>query len=290
MSDWIEGGAGPDAAGAGQGLPGCGHVPVPDTHRPGRDAARAPDGLAECRSERQHRHDGWTAVRQAKFLNRLAETGVISDACAMVGMSTTSAYRMRQRSEGFARAWEQALDRATVELEAIAFERAVNGVEEDIIHYGKKVGTRRRYSDTLLKLLLQRRRPEAFGAAEGAGGSLRDANGRLPWQREVAAVLKDEPDLVLCDEQGAPILDVDTGEALSAQARSLQALQRLRAGQAEAHSQLEQYLIEAEAERAASGWVTVRVRIGDEGAVYDEAGDVFAVMTDDARARWDAGR
>jgi hypothetical protein len=44
---------------------------------------------------------------------------------------------------------------ATV-LEQVAFQRAVLGVEEEIWRYGKRVGTRRRYSDSLLRLLILR--------------------------------------------------------------------------------------------------------------------------------------
>lgn len=44
---------------------------------------------------------------------------------------------------------------ATV-LEQVAFKRAVIGVQEPVWYYGKQVGTKTRYSDSMLKLLIQR--------------------------------------------------------------------------------------------------------------------------------------
>ena len=108
------------------------------------------------------RHDGWTPQRQRAFLQALSETGCVRDACARARISTTSAYRMRRRSEAFDRAWRRALAKVAPTIEQAAFERAVNGWEEPVWHGGKIVGHRRRYSDGLLRLLLTR------GATQGA--------------------------------------------------------------------------------------------------------------------------
>lgn len=108
------------------------------------------------------RHDGWTPQRQRAFLRALSETGCVRDACARARISTTSAYRMRRRSEAFDRAWRRALAKVAPTIEQAAFQRAVNGWEEPVWHGGKIVGHRRRYSDGLLRLLLTR------GATQGA--------------------------------------------------------------------------------------------------------------------------
>lgn len=136
------------------------------------------------------RFDGWTAARQRNFLAALGETGCIRDACRRVGMSKTSAYRLRRRSDEFAEEWDAALDRAATVLEQVAYERAVIGLEEPVYHYGKLVGMRRRYSDSLLRLLIQRgdlangrnkTRDElvadAHGAARLAGGHFSNEDG-----------------------------------------------------------------------------------------------------------------
>lgn len=110
------------------------------------------------------RHDGWTPARQRTFLRALSETGCVRDACARAGISNTSAYRMKKRSAPFSRAWDRALAKAMPTIEQAAYERAVIGWEEPIVQGGKLVGHKRRYSDSLLRLLLQR----GFGGEAGA--------------------------------------------------------------------------------------------------------------------------
>ena len=51
----------------------------------------------------QPRFDGWTADRQRTFIRCLAETGCMKTACAEVGITPRSAYRLREhpRAAGF---------------------------------------------------------------------------------------------------------------------------------------------------------------------------------------------
>ena len=44
------------------------------------------------------RHDGWTPVRKAQFLDHLARHGNVRAACAAVGLSPEAAYKARRRS------------------------------------------------------------------------------------------------------------------------------------------------------------------------------------------------
>src|SRR4051812_34961441 len=46
------------------------------------------------------RHDGWTAERQIHFIETLAATKCVDEACRRVGMSDTSAYELRNRPCG----------------------------------------------------------------------------------------------------------------------------------------------------------------------------------------------
>lgn len=114
------------------------------------------------------RHDGWTPQRRRAFLRALSETGCVRDACARARISNTSAYRMRKRCATFARAWDRALTKVAPTIEQAAFERAVNGWEEPVWHGGKLVGYRRRFSDSLLRLLLTRGMREAPVAEDDA--------------------------------------------------------------------------------------------------------------------------
>jgi len=58
------------------------------------------------------RHDGWTVEKQYAFIEALAETGIVEEACRRVGMSDTAAYNLRRRPCGmhFRRAWDAAMD------------------------------------------------------------------------------------------------------------------------------------------------------------------------------------
>jgi hypothetical protein len=57
------------------------------------------------------RHAGWTAERQRKFIEHLSLTGHVGEACALVGIASSSAYRLKHKpgAESFSRAWDAAL-------------------------------------------------------------------------------------------------------------------------------------------------------------------------------------
>ena len=126
-----------------------------------------PTNLADYRpvAGQRTRHDGWTAERQRTFLTVLAETGCISDACVRSGVSSRSAYRLRQRADAaaFANAWDQALRLATLRLTTLAFERAVKGTVREFWRQGERVAETRSPSDKLLMFLLQHLLPHGEG-------------------------------------------------------------------------------------------------------------------------------
>ena len=109
------------------------------------------------------RHDGWTGEKQRGFLEALGRCGNVRDAVRAVGMSNVSAYRLRKVDPAFGEAWDAALKRASVSLEAVAFARAVEGAEEVVIRRGEEVSRKRKPSDSLLRMLLQASNPEKYG-------------------------------------------------------------------------------------------------------------------------------
>ncbi len=115
------------------------------------------------------RHDGWTAERQNIFIESLAKTRCVRDASRMAGISWNSAYRHRKRSPAFAERWALALRRSETTIGEVTWQRAVEGVEEDVWYHGKVVGQRTKYANDLLRLLYQH-------DTNGAG---RDAQGRF---------------------------------------------------------------------------------------------------------------
>jgi len=113
------------------------------------------------------RHDGWTVEKQYAFIEALAETGIVEEACRRVGMSRTSADNLRRRSCGvhFRRAWQAAVDYASHRLEESAHRRAREGVARPIFHKGEQVGEYRHYDERLTMFLLRSYRPERYGKA-----------------------------------------------------------------------------------------------------------------------------
>lgn len=117
-------------------------------------------------AETRPRHDGWTPARQTGFVEALAESGCVGEACAAVGMSRHSAYRLRMRvdAQGFRMAWDAALDLAIRRLSDECYSRALNG--EAIPHFfqGQQVGEHRRYDNRLAMFLLRYRDPLRYAA------------------------------------------------------------------------------------------------------------------------------
>jgi hypothetical protein len=108
-------------------------------------------------TRRRSRADGWTKQRQQNFLKSLALTGSVQRAAKAVGMSASSAYRLRLHPDAarFRYAWSCALVACASALRQIAFDRAINGTLEDVIQNGACVGTRIVHNDRLLMFLLR---------------------------------------------------------------------------------------------------------------------------------------
>lgn len=114
----------------------------------------------------RNRLAGWTADRQRTFIDMLSLTGSIGEATAAAGVSSRSAYRLRNRAgaHGFAQAWEHAQRASVVRLIAMAFDRAINGRVERFYKDGELVMERRLPSDRLLTWLLAHLDPRQFGS------------------------------------------------------------------------------------------------------------------------------
>lgn len=175
------------------------------------------------------RHAGWTAERQRRFIDHLALTGNVGEACAVVGVASSSAYRLRNKAgaESFARAWDAALRLCPTRLVAIGLDRAINGRVERHYKDGELVMERRIPSDYLLTWFIARLDPLMFGspaakALAAAAGDPRDqARQELPG---LMASFEDVPeeecpteDIDFLDDRlgetgsGEPISDADRG-------------------------------------------------------------------------------
>lgn len=111
------------------------------------------------------RFDGWTPQRQADFIQALAESACVADACRAVGMSERSAYALRARADAvsFRNAWDTALDYSLRRLSDAVLSRAINGVAVPVFFRGEQVGEKRFYDERLAMFLLRRRDPARYG-------------------------------------------------------------------------------------------------------------------------------
>ena len=115
-------------------------------------------GADEVRVDRTQRHDGWTPDRQRVFLNTLAETGIVDDACRAAGMSRQSAYAFRNRAAGaaFRVGWDAACQLSRRLLADEVLSRALNGTVEVFRQNGEVVAERHRFDNRFTMAALTR--------------------------------------------------------------------------------------------------------------------------------------
>ncbi len=104
----------------------------------------------------RYRRDGWTPEKQREFVEALADTGLVREAAARVGMTEQSAARLRRRGDAraFDLACEAALRPGARRLHAIAWERAVEGTIKRHYYHGELKSEERVYDNRLLIYLL----------------------------------------------------------------------------------------------------------------------------------------
>ena len=114
--------------------------------------------MPSARTLRTLEKGDWRAV----FLAEMAASGAVSSAATRAGVGRTFVYAQRAADPAFAAAWDDALETATDAMEREAWRRGAKGVLKPVYQGGKKVGTIREYSDTLLIFMLKARRPARF--------------------------------------------------------------------------------------------------------------------------------
>jgi hypothetical protein len=110
----------------------------------------------------------------------------VSEACRMVGISRQTAYAERERNDEFAARWDELNAQVVEELEAEAYRRAVEGTDKMVVSAGKRLGTEKQFSDTLLTLLLKANRPEKYRErvdVAHSGGTTTTIRGRVDLSR-----------------------------------------------------------------------------------------------------------
>ncbi|HEY0112172.1 MAG TPA: hypothetical protein VGB59_03360 [Allosphingosinicella sp.] len=144
-----------------------------------------------------YRRDGFTPEKRKAFLAALAKYGTIADACRTARISTTSFYRLEKKDPHFRSLAEAARSMAGADIETLAWERGVTGIEEEVIHYGKVVGTRRKRSDAVFRMILQAAKPNKYGRMSRGGET------RKQIEKRVRKALREEVEKEVRAELGA---------------------------------------------------------------------------------------
>lgn len=97
-----------------------------------------------------------------QFINELRRGASVSSAANFIAVSRTTVYEHREQNDEFKAEWEDAIEEGTDLLEDEARRRAAEGWDEPVFYKGEQQGTVRKYSDTLLIVLLKARRPEKY--------------------------------------------------------------------------------------------------------------------------------
>ena len=105
----------------------------------------------------RNRLTGWTPVRRDAFLEALAETGSAERAAVRVGMSVSTAYRLRKQPRGaiFALSWDAVVSTRRGQLKEELLAR-VNGVPKPVYYRGRVIGEKVVASNRLLLGVLAR--------------------------------------------------------------------------------------------------------------------------------------
>jgi hypothetical protein len=138
------------------------------------------------------RHDGWTGEAMAKFLETLAETGVVLEACDAASKSSTAAYALRRREPLFAEAWQTALGIARDRLADTLLARSIEGNVEQIIKDGAVVAEKHFIDNRLGLAILKRLDQRADGARRQPSPSRPGAE--PDWELALTALRTGEAD------------------------------------------------------------------------------------------------
>ena len=145
------------------------------------------------------RSNSITPERQRRFVATLAATGIVQQAARSIGKSMEALYKLKHKpgAEGFAAAWDAALERGVQRLEDCALMRAMQGTPTPIVSGGKLLDWYDKPDNTLLRFLLQHRLPEKYGVQRIQPGHPVYESIKKEVLAEVAAREDDEEEEVL---------------------------------------------------------------------------------------------
>lgn len=135
--------------------------------------------------------DNITHPQKRAFLAAYSELGNVTRAAAIAGISREAHYDWKAEDEDYARAFARAKLWAGDALEDEARRRAVEGVDEPKFFMGRVCGNVRKYSDTLLVLLLKGAKPRIY--RENVSAEISGPEGKpIPVEVDLSGLTEDE--------------------------------------------------------------------------------------------------
>jgi len=115
---------------------------------------------------KQPRSNSITPDLQREFVAHLAATGVVTSAARKIGRSMEALYKLRHRTgaEGFARAWDRAVQLGVERLEDTALARAIEGSTRKIMRGGEVVATEQVHNEALVMFFLRTRLADRYAS------------------------------------------------------------------------------------------------------------------------------
>lgn len=99
---------------------------------------------------------------QQKFLDHFAKTGRVQESSDVAGVHRTTVHSLRKKDPDFGERYEDARQVFLDKLEAEAYRRAVDGWDEPVFRNEGQVGVVRKYSDTMLQMLMKGHNPDRY--------------------------------------------------------------------------------------------------------------------------------
>lgn len=136
--------------------------------------------------------------KKAEFLRALEETASVRRAASKSKVPRRTVYDWREKDEEFEKAFQQSRIIASDAIEDEAVRRGFEGYLKPVYQGGKKVGSIREYSDTLLAMLLKGNMPEKYkdrfsGELSGQGGGpikTHHTTDDIDWEKVPTEVLQ----------------------------------------------------------------------------------------------------
>lgn len=104
----------------------------------------------------------FTREKKEEFLRLYPKLRNVGKVAQKLGLSRRALYQAREADKDFDEKWAEITQGIAEDLEAEAYRRAHDGCRKPVFYKGKKVGTIKEYSDTVLIFLLKAYNPQKF--------------------------------------------------------------------------------------------------------------------------------